>query len=62
LYLNVSLDSDLVEGVLEESEVLYELVIVFGLPVDLVHRYLSGMHDVDDLAVNTPRPQLLYFC
>jgi hypothetical protein len=51
-YLNVSLDANFLEGILEDPEVLNELIIVFGLPVDLGHVDCAGMDDVCDLAVD----------
>lgn len=38
IYLNIPLDSDLLEGILQNPEVLGELIIALGLPVDLIHR------------------------
>ena len=52
IYLNVSLDANLLEGVLEDPEVLDELVVVLGLPVDLGHANCTRVDHIDDLAVD----------
>ena len=59
--LNISFDSYLFEGGLEKFEVVDKFVIVLGFPVDFVHGYFSGMDDIDDLAVNGSRSELLNF-
>jgi len=55
----VPFDADLVEGVLEQSEIVDELVLTPGLPVDLGHGHFARVHYIDDLAVDGSRTQLL---
>ena len=53
-YLNVALDPNLVKRILKQSIVANELVVIFGLPVDLTHRDLARMHYIKNLAIHGP--------
>jgi hypothetical protein len=55
----VPLNAELLEAVLEDLEVIDELVVVLGLPVELVEGHLPRVDHVQDLAVDAARAQLL---
>lgn len=58
-YFDMPLDAQLFEAVLEDLEVVNKLVVVLGLPVDLVEGHLPRVDHVQNLAVDAPRTQLL---
>ena len=51
-YLEIAFDSNFVESILKDSVVIDELIVVFGLPVDLVECNFAWVYDIDDLAVD----------
>lgn len=57
----MSLDADFVEGVLEESEIVDELVLALGFPVDFGHGDFARVDHIYNLAVYGSWAQLLNF-
>ncbi len=55
---NVSFYTDFLKGGLEDLQIVDKLVIILGPPVDFIHGDLSGMNDINNLAVNSPRAKL----
>ena len=54
-------DSYLVKSALQNFEVVYEFIVMFGLPVDLGEGNFAWVDNIENLAVDCPGAQLLDF-
>lgn len=51
-YFDVPLDAALVKGILKNTIVSDELVVVVGLPVNFSDGYFAGVDHVDNLTID----------
>ncbi len=59
IYINISGNSILLEGVLQYLIVITEFVVMLGLPVNLGHVYTSWEDRINNLAINSSSGTLL---
>lgn len=59
-YIKLQVDAELLDSYLQHLEVVNALVLLFCLPVDFVHGNNPWLQDVQQLAIDRPRPQLLH--
>lgn len=60
-YFDVPLDAALVKGILKNTIVSDELVVVVGLPVNFSDGYFAGVDHVDNLTIDGTWTELFYF-
>eukprot|EP00178_Gracilaria_changii_P010913 TRINITY_DN31575_c0_g1_i2.p1 TRINITY_DN31575_c0_g1~~TRINITY_DN31575_c0_g1_i2.p1 ORF type:complete len:147 (-),score=1.35 TRINITY_DN31575_c0_g1_i2:37-477(-) len=51
--LDISFDADFIEGVLKNTIISYELIVIFGFPVDFSDSDFTRMNHIDDLAIDS---------